>query len=113
LRITVSSHLRRGGRATPERAANRLLWGAEAAVDFPRQGSQINSMKYRVVIAPDEDGLFVAECPAMPGCISQGKTRAEALANIKDAMTGYLASLKKHGEPVPPPISEEIVEILA
>jgi antitoxin HicB len=62
-------------------------------------------MKYRVVIEPDEDGVFVAECPALPGCISQGKTRAEALANIKDAMTGYLASLKKHGEPVPPPIN--------
>ena len=55
----------------------------------------------------------MAECPALPGCISQGKTRAEALANIKDAMTGYLASLKKHGEPAPPPISEEIVEIPA
>jgi predicted RNase H-like HicB family nuclease len=59
-------------------------------------------MKYRVVIEPDEDGVFVAECPALPGCISQGKTRAEALA-----------SLKKHGEPTPPPISEEIVEIPA
>jgi len=70
-------------------------------------------MKYRVVIEPDEDGVFVAACPALPGCISQGKTRAEALANIKDAMTGYLASLKKHGEPAPPPISEEIVEIPA
>ena len=70
-------------------------------------------MKYRVVIEPDEDGVFVAECPALPGCISQGKTRAEALANVKDAMTGYLASLKKHGEPVPPPINEEIVEIPA
>jgi predicted RNase H-like HicB family nuclease len=55
-------------------------------------------MEYRVVIEPDEDGVFVAECPALPGCISQGKTRAEALANIQDAMTGYLASLKKHGE---------------
>jgi predicted RNase H-like HicB family nuclease len=62
-------------------------------------------MKYRVVIEPDGDGVFVAECPALPGCISQGKTRAEALANIKDAMTGYLASLKKHDESVPPPIS--------
>lgn len=82
-------------------------------VDFSRPRSQISSMKYRVVIEPDEDGVFVAECPALPGCISQGKTRAEALANIKDAMTGYLASLKKHGEPVPPPISEEIVEISA
>ena len=85
----------------------------DAAVDFPKRRSQIARMKYRVVIEADEDGVFVAECPALPGCISQGKTRAEALANITDAMTGYLASLKKHGEPVPPPISEEIVEIPA
>lgn len=75
--------------------------------------AQIDGMKYRVVIELDEDGMFVAECPALPGCISQGKTREDALTNIKDAMTGYLASLKKHGEPVPPPISEEIVEIPA
>jgi predicted RNase H-like HicB family nuclease len=60
-------------------------------------------MKYQVVIAPDEDGFFVAECPGLRDCASQGKTRAAALANIKDAMTGYLASLKKHGEPVPRP----------
>ncbi len=59
-------------------------------------------MKHRVVIEPDEAGVFVAECPALPGCISQGKTRGEALANIKDAMSGYIASLKKQGEPVPP-----------
>jgi predicted RNase H-like HicB family nuclease len=70
-------------------------------------------MKYRVVIEVDEDGMFVAECPALPGCISQGKTRSEALTNIKDAVTGYLASLSKHGEPAPPPISEEIIEIPA
>jgi predicted RNase H-like HicB family nuclease len=92
-------------------ARRRRRYGA--AVDFRSRSTQITSMKYRVVIEPDEDGVFVAECPALPGCISQGKTRAEALANIKDAMTGYLASLKKHGEPVPPPISEEIVEIPA
>ena len=84
-----------------------------AAIDFAPQSSEIGHMKYRVVIEPDEDGVFVAECPALPGCISQGKTRAEAVANIKDAMAGYLASLKKHGEPVPPPITEEIVEIPA
>ena len=81
------------------------------AVDFSKRRSQIINMKYRVVIQPDEDGVFVAECPALPGCISQGKSRAEALDNIKDAIDGYLASLKKHGEPVPPPITEEIVEI--
>jgi antitoxin HicB len=68
-------------------------------------------MKYRVVVEVDEDGIYVAECPALPGCVSQGKSREEALANIQDAMQGYVASLKKHGEPVPPPIAEEFVEI--
>jgi antitoxin HicB len=70
-------------------------------------------MQYRVMIEVDEDGMFIAECPALPGCVSQGTTREEALANIKDAMAGYLASLKKHGEPIPPPITEEIVEVPA
>lgn len=68
-------------------------------------------MKFRVTIFEDEDGVFVAECVSLPGCISQGQTRDEALANIKDAIQGYLASLEKHGEPVPPPIEEEIVEV--
>ena len=68
-------------------------------------------MIFRVVIEPDEDGVFVAECPALPGCISQGNTRAEAAANIRDAIRGYLRSLKKHGEPIPRPITEEIVEV--
>ncbi|MCD6448870.1 MAG: type II toxin-antitoxin system HicB family antitoxin [Thermoplasmata archaeon] len=70
-------------------------------------------MKFRVIIQQDEDGVFVAECPSLPGCISQGKTREEALENIRDAITGYLESLKKHNEPIPPPIDEEIVEINA
>jgi antitoxin HicB len=70
-------------------------------------------MKFRVVIEPDEDGVFVAECPNLPGCISQGKTREEAVQNIKDAIAGYLDSLKKHNEAVPPPISEEVVEVPA
>jgi antitoxin HicB len=68
-------------------------------------------MRYRILIESDEDGIFVAECPTLPGCISQGKTRSEALENIKDAIHGYIESLKKHNEPVPPPIQEEIVEI--
>jgi len=53
----------------------------------------------------------VANCPILPGCISQGKTRAEAQANIKEAIQSYLESLKKHEEPIPPPIIEEIIEI--
>ena len=62
-------------------------------------------MKFRVLIEQDEDGVFVAQCPTLPGCISQGKTRAEAEANIKDAINGYLESLKKHDEPIPPSIT--------
>ena len=68
-------------------------------------------MKYRVIVEQDEDGMFVAECPTLPGCISQGKTRKEALANIKDAIKGYIKSLKKHNEPIPPSVYEEMVEI--
>ena len=70
-------------------------------------------MKYRVVIEQDEDGNYIVQCPAFPGCISEGKTREEALANIKDAILGYLESLRKHGEPIPPPIEEEMVEVSA
>ena len=62
-------------------------------------------MKFRVVVGPDEDGVFIAECPTLPGCISQGKTRAEAVANIRDAIRGYLYSLEKHGDAVPGPAS--------
>jgi len=68
-------------------------------------------VKFRVTIETDENGVFVAECPALPGCISQGKTRDEAMTNIRDAIQGYLESLKKHGEPIPGPITEELVEV--
>lgn len=70
-------------------------------------------MRYRVLIDQDEDGVYVATCPSLPGCISQGKTRKEAIANIKDAIDGYIASLKKHKEPIPPPIQEETAEVSA
>lgn len=70
-------------------------------------------MKFRIIIEQDEDGTYVVECPTLPGCISQGKTREAALKNIRDAIEGYLASLKKHNEPIPPPIEEEVAEIRA
>jgi len=70
-------------------------------------------MKYRTIIEQDEDGQYTVQCPALPGCFSEGKTRADALANIKDAIGGYLASLKKHNEPIPPSIEEETVEVSA
>ena len=68
-------------------------------------------MKYRVLIQQDEDGIYVAEVPSLPGCISQGRTRKQAVENIKEAITVYLESLEAHNEPIPPPIIEELVEI--
>ena len=70
-------------------------------------------MKLRILIEQDEDGMFIAECPSLPGCISEGKSRKDALENIKDAISGYLESLKKHKEAIPPSIIEEVVEIYA
>ena len=66
-------------------------------------------MRYRVLIEQDEDGVFVAEVPSLPGCVSQGSTRKEALSNVREAIAAFVESLEAHGEPVPPPISEEIV----
>jgi antitoxin HicB len=58
-------------------------------------------MKYPIQIEQDEDGIFAATCPTLPGCVSQGQTRAEATDNIREAIEGCLKSLAKHGEPVP------------
>lgn len=69
-------------------------------------------MKYRILLTTDEDGMYVAEVPSLPGCISQGKTREEAVENIKEAIAVYLESLKAHGEAIPPSIFEELVEVI-
>lgn len=69
------------------------------------------TLRFRVLVEQDEDGVFVAECPNLPGCISQGRTREEAMTNIRDAIKGYLTSLEKHGEAIPPAIGEELVEV--
>jgi len=68
-------------------------------------------MKYRVLLEQDEDGVFVAEVPSLPGCVTQGATRAEALSNVQEAIEGYLESLRVHDEPIPPPIEEELVDV--
>jgi predicted RNase H-like HicB family nuclease len=68
-------------------------------------------MRFRVLIEQDEDGFFVAEVPSLPGCVSQGKTRDEAVRNVQEAIAGYLDSLKAHDEPIPPSIDEEVVDV--
>ncbi|EDN70759.1 conserved hypothetical protein [Beggiatoa sp. PS] len=70
-------------------------------------------MKYRVLIEQDEDGIFVAQVPSLPGCLSQGQTRQEVLHNIQEAIAVYLESLQAHNEPIPPSIYEEVVEVTA
>lgn len=55
----------------------------------------------QAIIYSGEDGYFIAECPSLPGCISQGLTVEEAVANIKEAIRGYIAALEEDGLPVP------------
>ncbi len=55
----------------------------------------------QVVVYPGEDSYWVAECPSLLGCISQGKTKHEAIANIKEAIEGYISALEDDGLPVP------------
>ena len=55
----------------------------------------------QVIVYPGEDGYWVAECPSLPSCISQGKTKQESIANIKEAIEGYVLTLEEDGLPVP------------
>ncbi|MEX0271999.1 type II toxin-antitoxin system HicB family antitoxin [Leptolyngbyaceae cyanobacterium UHCC 1019] len=64
--------------------------------------------KRKVLLYPGEDGYFVVEVPSLPGCISQGKTREEALANIEEAIALYMEVLSDRGEPIP----EDTIDIV-
>ncbi|MBI1369579.1 MAG: hypothetical protein GC162_13105 [Planctomycetes bacterium] len=55
----------------------------------------------QIVLYPGEDGMWVVECPSLPGCISQGATKEEAIANIREAITAYTEALTDDGLPVP------------
>ena len=71
------------------------------------------ALRLLVVFETDEDGWVVASCPTLPGCHSQGRTRAEALRNIGEAIRGYLASMREHGAPIPTSSEFEVVEVTA
>jgi predicted RNase H-like HicB family nuclease len=66
-------------------------------------------MRFSITIYQDEDGMFIAECPSIPGCISQGKTEEEAQKNIQDAIKETLEVRKELG--LPPIISTREVEV--
>ncbi len=62
----------------------------------------------KVLLFQDEDGYFVVEVPSLPGCVSQGKTREEALANVKEAIDLHIEVLQERGKPVP----EDNIEVV-
>ena len=70
-------------------------------------------MKLPVVITPGENGYLVAEIPVLPGCISQGKTKEEALANIKEAAELCLESMNEEGWTLPKEYTLDHVEVSA
>lgn len=65
--------------------------------------------KRKVLLYTDKDGYFVAEVPSLPGCISQRKTREEALENIKEAIALHIEVLQERGEPIP----QDNIEVVA
>lgn len=67
------------------------------------------NMKFTVTVDRDEDGVYVIECPSIPGCVSQGSTEEEALRNIKDAIVECLEVRKERG--MPPTISTHEIEV--
>ena len=80
----------------------RILWYPQ-----PKRETEM-AHTYIVTLTPGEDGYIVAECPALPGCVSQGVTREEALKNIQEAIEGILEIRKAQQLPIPSP---DIVEI--
>jgi len=68
-------------------------------------------MKFSVTLDRDEDGIWVVECPSIPGCVSQGQTRQEALDNIKDAISACLQVRAERGMPLT--VETHQVEVVA
>ena len=70
-------------------------------------------MRYTVVLEQEADGGYVVSAPALPGCVSQGDTREEALANIQEAIGLYIEDCRDAGDPVPTEAGKEFIEIEA
>lgn len=69
-------------------------------------------LKYTAVFEPAEEGGYVVSVPALPGCMTQGETFEEAVEMIKDAISGYVVSLRKHNEPIPTENSRSLVRVI-
>ena len=99
-----------GGPGTASRVSGDPSSLANPAATSQEQGEV---RRLLVVFQTDEDGWEVASCPTLPGCHSQGRTREEALKNIREAIRGYLASLREHGAALPSSSEYQIVAVRA
>jgi antitoxin HicB len=70
-------------------------------------------MRYTVLLEKEDDGGYIVSVPALPGCVSQGDTRAQALADIREAMALYIEDCREAGDPVPTETDKEFVEVEA
>lgn len=92
--------------------ATRANGGAVSLVESGATDQKAGEVRrLLVVFQRDEDGWVVASCPALPGCHSQGRTREEALDNVREAIRGYLASLREHDAALPPSSEFQLIDV--
>lgn len=73
---------------------------------------KIRIAKYTTIFEPAEEGGYVVSVPALPGCFTEGDTFEEAVEMVKDAIKGYIASLEKHGDPIPKETSSSFLGVI-
>lgn len=103
--------LRESGTYSPALRKTLYLLGRGAYYDQDSGIDCISAMKYTVILQRETDGGYVATVPALPGCVSQGDTRAKVLKNIEEAIELYLEDVRDAGEPIPVESDREYVEV--
>ncbi len=71
----------------------------------------MSKYRYTIVVERDEDGVYIASCPMLQGCYTQGETYEEALENLKDAVRLHIEARRALGEPVPIEVALDEVEV--
>jgi len=73
----------------------------------------MSNYHFTIVVEQDDDGVYIASCPALQGCYSQGDTYQEAIENLKDAIRLHIEARQELGEPIPLEIAVERIEVHA
>ena len=94
-----------------ELGAGSMELGAESGLRGSRARGRVWRMKFVTSITRDEDGMWIVECPAIPGCVSQGATRAKALENAREAIAACLEVRAERGMPLT--VETEELEVVA